>query len=58
MPWTEKQVRLFRAAAHNPEIAKAHGMSQKKAGDMAAEGVKVSPVKLAKALRGGNQTPQ
>ena len=59
MPWTEKQVRLFRAAAHNPEIAKAHGMSQRKAGEMAAEGVKKpSPKAIAKVLRGGNQTTQ
>lgn len=57
MPWTEKQVRLFRAAAHNPEIAKAHGMSQKKAGEMASEGVKKpSPMALARGLRGSNQT--
>ena len=40
MPWTQQQVNLFRAAAHNPAIAKAHGMSQQKAAQMASEGVK------------------
>ena len=28
MPWTEKQLRLFRAVAHNPEIAKRTGIKQ------------------------------
>lgn len=40
MPYTEKQNRLFRAAAHNPKIAKAHGLSQAEASKMASEGVK------------------
>lgn len=40
MPWTEKQVRLFRAAEHNRAIAKQHGLSQSEAGRMADEGVK------------------
>lgn len=35
-------MRLFRAAAHNPEIAKRKGISQEKAARMAAEGVKKS----------------
>ena len=43
MPWTQGQVNLFRAAAHNPSIAKAHGMSQQKAAQMASEGVKTKP---------------
>jgi hypothetical protein len=40
MPYTEKQNRLFRAAAHDPSIAKKHGLSQSEAKKMAAEGVK------------------
>ena len=51
MPWTPKQNKLFRAAAHNPAIAKAHGMSQSKAREMASEGVKRKSEELAKALR-------
>ena len=43
MPYTEKQHRLFQAAAHNKAIAKKHGMSQAKAKKMAAEGVKKTP---------------
>jgi hypothetical protein len=45
MPWTQKQVNLFRAAAHDPAIAASHGMTPAKAGEMAAEGVKaVAPI--------------
>lgn len=53
MPWTPAQHRLFQAAAHNPAIAKQHGMSQSKAATMAAEGVKPAshPQRLAAALR-------
>lgn len=40
MPWTAAQIKLFRAAAHNPEIAKKHGMSQAEASRMSKEGVK------------------
>lgn len=40
MPWTESQIRLFRAAAHNPEIARSHGMSMGRARSMSMEGVK------------------
>lgn len=40
MPYTAAQNRLFRAAAHNTAIAKAHGLSKRKAAMMAAEGVK------------------
>ena len=59
MPWTEKQNRLFRAAAHNPAIAASHHMSQQKAGEMAGEGIKDSATHevrkktLVKHLRGG-----
>ena len=55
MPWSDAQVRLFAAAAHNPGIAQAHGMSQSKAAGMASEGIKRgAPDKrkmLATALR-------
>lgn len=40
MPYTEKQHRLFQAAAHNPAIAKKAGISQADAKKMAGEGVK------------------
>ena len=39
MPWTEKQNKLFRAAEHNPEIAKDAGIPQATAKKMAHEGV-------------------
>jgi len=42
MPWSEKQNKLFRAAAHDPEIAREHGLSQKEADKLAKEGVKKS----------------
>ncbi len=37
MPWSNAQVRLFAAAAHNPQIAAKHGMSQSKAREMQME---------------------
>jgi len=40
MPWTPKQHRLFEAAAHNAAVAKRVGISQSRAGEMAAEGIK------------------
>lgn len=40
MPYTEKQHKLFQAAAHDPKIAKKHGMTQAEAKKMAGEGVK------------------
>ena len=49
MPYTQSQNKLFRAAAHNPAIAKKHGMSQGQASKMASEGVKRKS--LVKALR-------
>ena len=53
MPWTPAQHRLFQAAAHNPAIAKSHGMTQNKAASMASEGIKHDPKRAAmvKALR-------
>ena len=40
MPWTPKQNALFRAAAHDPAIARKHGLSQSTARKLASEGVK------------------
>ena len=51
MPWTPAQHRLFEAVAHNPAIAKAKGIPQAKAAQMASEGIKRDPKKLAEALR-------
>ncbi len=52
MPWTPAQHRLFEAAAHSPQIAKAHGIPQAKAVSMASEGIKKksTPQQLASAL--------
>lgn len=50
MPYTSAQNKLFRAAAHDPSIAKRVGIPQEKARMMASEGVKKDPKKLAKAL--------
>lgn len=50
MPYTEAQNRLFRAAEHNPAIAKKVGIPQETAAKMAHEGVKKDPKKMAKAL--------
>lgn len=40
MPWSPAQHRLFEAAAHNPAIARAKGIPQPQAAQMASEGVK------------------
>ena len=40
MPWTPKQNKLFRAAEHNPKIAKKVGIPQATAKKLAHEGVK------------------
>lgn len=40
MPYTEKQHKLFAAAANDPKIAKKHGMSMTEAKRMMKEGVK------------------
>jgi uncharacterized membrane protein len=50
MPYNEAQNRLFRAAEHNPAIAKKVGIPQETAAKMASEGVKKDPKKMAKAL--------
>ena len=49
-PYNEAQNKLFRAAEHNPEIAKKVGIPQATAKKLAHEGVKKDPHKLAKAL--------
>lgn len=40
MPWSPEQNKLFRAAEHDPEIAREHRLSQKEARKLAHEGVK------------------
>jgi len=40
MPYTKKQNALFRAAAHNPDIAKRTGIPMATARKMASEGIK------------------
>ena len=45
MPWSDKQHRLFQAAAHNPAIARSSGIPQGQARKMAAEGVKSKGIK-------------
>ena len=50
MPYSAKQNRLFRAAEHNPEIAKKVGIPQATAKKLANEGIKKDPKKLAHAL--------
>lgn len=46
MPYSPKAHRLFEAAAHDPAIAKARGIPQAKAAQMASEGIKrASPKK-------------
>ena len=50
MPYTKAQNGLFRAAEHNPAIAKKVGIPQATAKKLAAEGVKKDPHKLAQAL--------
>jgi len=58
MPWTQKQHRLFMAAAHNPAIAAEHHIPMQKAREMASEGIKDSVNEetrkktLVKSLRG------
>jgi hypothetical protein len=45
MPWTEKQNKLFRAAAHNHSIAQKQGIPQSTAAKLAHEGVKKDSAK-------------
>ena len=37
MPYTEKQRKFFNAAAHDPAIAREHGMPTQEAGRLASE---------------------
>lgn len=53
MPWSPAQHRLFEAAAHSQEVAKRVGIPMEKAKQMASEGVKNKPAKMAKALMTG-----
>jgi hypothetical protein len=48
MPYTAKQNKLFRAAEHNPKIAKSAGIPMATAKKLAAEGVKKTPAKKGK----------
>lgn len=48
MPWTNSQVRLFAAAAHNPDIAKRQGISMHKAREMQME---ASPSQRSSAMK-------
>ena len=49
MPWTNPQVRLFAAAAHDPDIAAKHHMSMDKARGMEME---ASPAQRSQAMKG------
>ena len=51
MPWTAKQHRLFEAAAHNKGVAQKFGIQQDKAKQMASEGIKDKPQKIAALLK-------
>lgn len=51
MPWTQKQHNLFEAAAHNPAVAKRVGIPVDKAKQMASDGIKDKPKKIAALLR-------
>lgn len=49
MPWNPAQTRLFLAAAHDPAVAKRHGLSQEKARGMAMES---TPKQRSAAMKG------
>jgi len=40
MPYTSAQNAFFRLAAHNPQVAKEHGISMETARRLASEGIK------------------
>lgn len=48
MPWTPKQMKLFRAAAHNPAVAESSGIKQSDASRMSKEGIKTPSSTKAK----------
>lgn len=55
MPWTAKQLRLFGAAAHNPDIARKVGIPQDKAREMQMESThkqRSAASKVARAMHG------
>ena len=59
MPYTEKQEKLFRAAAHDKDIARRHGMTRDTAEDLAGEAARLrregreKPARKAEALPEG-----
>jgi hypothetical protein len=50
MPYSAKQTGLFMAAAHDPEIAKKHGLSTGKARELAMESPKATRSTAAKQM--------
>ena len=56
MPWTAKQLKLFRAAAHDPAIAKARGIKQSDARRMMNEGLKKAGGGMLKQKIGNRDT--
>lgn len=44
MPWTEKQRKLFNAAAHDPDIARENGMDSREAGHLSDEANKLKKI--------------
>jgi len=48
MPWTDAQVRLFAAAAHNPGIAQRKGIPMHKGREMEME---ASPAQRSRAMK-------
>ena len=48
MPWSDKQVRLFAAASHNPAIAQKVGIGQQQARKMEME---ASPAQRSEAMK-------
>jgi len=48
MPWTDAQVKLFSAAAHNPGIAQRKGIPMGKAREMEME---ASPAQRSRAMK-------
>jgi len=51
VPYSLKQNALFRAAAHNPDIAKSSGIPMQTAKKLAAEGIKRKTNKLMEKIK-------
>lgn len=51
MPWSKAQNKLFRAAEHDPKIAKSAGIKQEDAARMAHEGIKGETKKKSRPER-------